>query len=166
MPFNPTKYQTSLNFKFCIILLPSWLYKSLACNFSLQCTNQKYLSLSSEQSYICVLGYWFRFFLWFYFLELFRQCGIFWFLELVRQCGIFWFFILFYPICPLLLLCFPISTTDLSFYPEGDGQNPIKKFNPATFLQLFNSKIWISNLICNGLFCVEWLEVWGDCLFC
>ena len=47
-----------------------------------------------------------------------------------------------------------------------EGWNPIKQFNPTTFLCLSQTRIWISNVICHGLFCVQWFEVKVDCLFC
>jgi hypothetical protein len=40
------------------------------------------------------------------------------------------------------------------------------RFNPAPFLCLSEARTWIPNIICHGLFNVQWFEVRGDCSFC
>ena len=42
---------------------------------------------------------------------------------------------------------------------EGWDPDPINRFNHATLLCLSKDRIWISNVICRGLFCVQWCKV-------
>jgi hypothetical protein len=46
------------------------------------------------------------------------------------------------------------------------GWDPINWFNSATVLCLFQARICMSNVICLGLFYVQWFEVRGGCTFC
>ena len=43
------------------------------------------------------------------------------------------------------------------------GWNPINQFNPAIFLCLFQARTCISNVMCHGLFCVQWVQLRGGC---
>ena len=45
------------------------------------------------------------------------------------------------------------------------GWDVIKWFNPTTLLCLSQARTWISNVICHGLFCVQWVKMKGDCSF-
>ena len=47
-----------------------------------------------------------------------------------------------------------------------DIQNIFIRLNSATFLCLFKTRTWIFNVICHGLFCVQWVKARGDCSFC
>jgi hypothetical protein len=40
----------------------------------------------------------------------------------------------------------------------------LNQFN-GTFLCLTQARIWISNIICHALFCVQWFEMRGGCSF-
>ena len=42
----------------------------------------------------------------------------------------------------------------------------IKQFNTATFVCLSKAWPWISNFICHGFFCVLFVKMRSDCLFC
>ena len=42
----------------------------------------------------------------------------------------------------------------------------INQLNPTTFLCLSQGWTWIYNIICHGLFCVQWVKMRGDCSFC
>ena len=42
---------------------------------------------------------------------------------------------------------------------RGGVWNPINGFNPTTFLCLSQTRTWISNVICHGLFCVQWVQL-------
>jgi len=42
---------------------------------------------------------------------------------------------------------------------ELGGGNPINRFNPTTFLCLSQARSWIYNIICHGLFCVQWVKM-------
>jgi hypothetical protein len=42
---------------------------------------------------------------------------------------------------------------------RGKGWCPINRFNHATILCLFQSRTWISNVICHGCFCVQWVQL-------
>jgi hypothetical protein len=42
--------------------------------------------------------------------------------------------------------------------------NLIHRFNPATFVCLFQAITWISNAICHGGLCVQWFD--SRCSFC
>jgi len=63
-----------------------------------------------------------------------------------------------------IVLQFMLRTSS-SRHVHSDGI-PVNQFIPATFLCLSQAKTWISNVICCGLFYVQWFEVIGDCLFC
>ena len=45
---------------------------------------------------------------------------------------------------------------------RGEGWDPINQFNPAIFLCLSQAKTCISNVICHGIFCVQWAKLTGD----
>jgi hypothetical protein len=38
----------------------------------------------------------------------------------------------------------------------------INRFNSTTFLCLSQARTWIYNIICHGLFCVQWVKMRGD----
>jgi len=59
-----------------------------------------------------------------------------------------------------------LLTTNIIHVLEKGGEDPINWFNPATFLCLYQTRTWISNVICRGLCYVQWFEVRGYCLFC
>ena len=42
---------------------------------------------------------------------------------------------------------------------RGEGWDAINRFNTGTCLCLSQARTWISNVICNGLFCVQWVMV-------
>jgi hypothetical protein len=42
---------------------------------------------------------------------------------------------------------------------RGESWDPINLFNLATFLCLSQAGIWISNIICHGLFCAQWVQL-------
>ena len=42
---------------------------------------------------------------------------------------------------------------------RGKGGCPINRFNHATCLCLFQARNWISNVICRGLFWVQWIKL-------
>ena len=44
--------------------------------------------------------------------------------------------------------------------------DPLNWFNPATLVCLFQSRIWIYNARCCGLYCVQFLKLWSSCLPC
>ena len=49
---------------------------------------------------------------------------------------------------------------------EGGGGCPINRFNLTAFLCLSQARTWIYNIICHGLFSVQWVKMWRDCSFC
>ena len=64
-------------------------------------------------------------------------------------------------------ILFHIWWTNIYKYQEGEkGSDLINQFISATLLCLFQTRTWISNTICLGLFCVQWFKVGGDCSFC
>ena len=42
--------------------------------------------------------------------------------------------------------------------------DPTNRFNPVTFS--YQARTWISNVICHGLFCVQWVQMKGEYSFC
>ena len=42
---------------------------------------------------------------------------------------------------------------------KGKGLDPINRITPAIFFSLSQTKTWISNVICRGLFCVRWVQL-------
>ena len=58
--------------------------------------------------------------------------------------------------CGNLSFIFVIAYVSEPFNKGWEGWNPINRFNCATILCLSQSKIWISNVIYRGTFCVEW----------
>ena len=50
--------------------------------------------------------------------------------------------------------------------PELGEGGPINRFNPTAFLCLSQVRTWIYNIICHGLFSVQWVKMRGDCSFC
>ena len=68
----------------------------------------------------------------------------------------------------LLFVYICIAVGDpVSSYQEGRIWDPIIRFNPATFLCLYQARTWISKVICHGpFFCVQWVKVRCDCSSC
>jgi len=42
---------------------------------------------------------------------------------------------------------------------KGKGLDPINRITPAIFFSLSQTRTWISNVICRGLFCVQWVQL-------
>jgi len=57
------------------------------------------------------------------------------------------------------------STTVLCIGVEKESWDLINWLNPATFLYLFQARTWISNVIRQGHFYIQWFEERGDCSF-
>ena len=62
-------------------------------------------------------------------------------------------------------LFIPVLSLEIKLL-EGDVWDAIKQFNPTSFLCLSQASIWISKVICCGIFCVEMLKMRNGCLFC
>ena len=43
------------------------------------------------------------------------------------------------------------------------GWDHINRFNPAKTLCMSQARTWISNIVCRGLFCIQWVQMRGDC---
>jgi len=53
-----------------------------------------------------------------------------------------------------------------SSYQGRGGWDTINRFHPAIFLCMSQTRTWITNVIFHGLFCVQRVEMGGDCSFC
>ena len=42
----------------------------------------------------------------------------------------------------------------------------INRFSPPHSCALPKVRTWISNVLCRGLFCVQWVKITGDCSLC
>ena len=58
-------------------------------------------------------------------------------------------------------ICFAIGDPVI----KRGGKRPINWFNLGTYLCLSQARTWISNIVCHGLFCVQWVKMRGDCSF-
>ena len=43
------------------------------------------------------------------------------------------------------------------------GWDHINRFNPAKTLCMSQARTWISNIVCRGLFCIQWVQMRDDC---
>ena len=72
------------------------------------------------------------------------------FCDIVTVCGLFEWKRVF-----AVFLSFVIFTVGDQIINRGGGGDPIKWFNPATFLCPSQIMTWISNIICCRLLCVQ-----------